>query len=47
MPTPSQIEYIGILCNELGYDPQDYDLDNMNQSEITDLIDQLKDELGW
>jgi len=44
-PTASQISYFESLCEELGYDcktmmPETFD-------EAAELIDELKDELGW
>jgi len=44
-PTASQIGYIETLCDELGFDyktmlPESFD-------EASEMIDELKDELGW
>ena len=44
-PTAKQIGYIETLCDELGMDcktmlPESFD-------EASEMIDELKDELGW
>ncbi len=46
MASPKSIQYARDLIEECGYDEEDYDLDNMGQREISELIDQLKEELG-
>jgi hypothetical protein len=47
MATKPQIDYILTLLDELGYDPDDYKLDSMAYQEASNLIDELKSELGW
>ena len=43
-PTASQIKYATDLLRKLGYDVADYDFDNMTKQEVSELIDELKDE---
>lgn len=45
MPTQEQIDYARHLCRELGYDPDDYDLERMTSGAICNLIGELKAEL--
>ena len=44
-PTKGQLEYAKILLRELGYDVDDYPLLDMDSAEVSELIDELKDEL--
>ena len=44
-PTARQIAYIEDLCEELGLDCRTILPDNFE--EASELIDELKDELGW
>lgn len=43
--TRAQIAYAESLLRELGYDVEDYPLSEMGNKEVSDLIDDLKDEL--
>ena len=43
-PTASQIKYATDLLRKLGYDVADYDIDKMTKQEVSELIDELKDE---
>ncbi|WP_302815508.1 hypothetical protein [Selenomonas flueggei] len=43
--TKAQILYVKALLRELGYDTQDYPLSEMSKQEVSELIDDLKDEL--
>ena len=43
--TQSQIKYAKILIQQLGYDLENYDLENMTGWEISNLIGELKEEL--
>ena len=43
-PTASQIKYATDLLKKLGYDVADYDFDKMTKAEVSELIDELKDE---
>lgn len=45
--TLDQITYIKILADKAGYSEDDYDFDNMTFNEASDIIDDLKDELGY
>ena len=42
--TAAQIEYAQDLINKLGYDLDWYDLEAMSRSQISRLIDELRDE---
>lgn len=44
--TDAQVKYATGLLRQLGYDPDDYNLDAMEKREISNLIDMLKEELG-
>ena len=44
-PTKGQLEYTKTLLHELGYDVDDYPLLDMDSTEVSELIDELKDEL--
>ena len=44
-PTQAQIEYASKLLKMLGYDIDDYDFEIMSRWGISNLIDNLKDEL--
>jgi len=44
-PTLAQIDYVEQLCIQLGYDVDDYDPKGMSNTEISALIDELKEEL--
>lgn len=37
-PTNKMIDYAIILRNQLGYDPNDYDFDNMTFKQMQDLL---------
>lgn len=43
-PTPSQIKYATKLLKTLGYDVDDYDFEEMDRWEVSDLINELKQE---
>jgi hypothetical protein len=43
-PTIEQIKYATDLLRKLGYDVADYDFEKMTRAEVSDLIDELKDE---
>ena len=43
--TSAQINYAKHLCRELGYDPDDYDLEHMTGGAVSNLICELKAEL--
>lgn len=43
--TKAQIMYAEALLCELGYDLDDYPLSEMSKQEVSELIDDLKDEL--
>ena len=43
-PTWKQISYAKALLRKLGYDADDYDFENMTKEEVSELIDELKDE---
>ena len=43
-PTPSQIKYATELLKMLGYDVDDYDFEEMDRWEVSDLINELKQE---
>lgn len=43
-PTDSMVRYAKSLVNQLGYDPDDYDFDQMTFAECSNLIDELKAE---
>ena len=43
-PTPSQVKYAKDLLRKLGYDTDDYDFDKMTKEEVSELIDELKEE---
>ena len=45
MASDSQVKYAESLIQQLGYDVDDYDLQNMTSWEISELIDDLKEEL--
>ncbi len=45
-PTTAQIEYARHLLNELGYDPDWYDVEAMSRLKLANLIDDLRHELG-
>lgn len=42
--TPEQIKYATDLLRKLGYDVDDYDFDRMTAQEVSELIDELKQE---
>nr|DAS04189.1 MAG TPA: Protein of unknown function (DUF3072) [Caudoviricetes sp.]DAT02734.1 MAG TPA: Protein of unknown function (DUF3072) [Caudoviricetes sp.] len=44
-PTKGQLEYAKILLRELGYDLEDYPVEDMSKQQVSELIDELKDEL--
>jgi hypothetical protein len=41
------ISYAEQLLDELGYDLDEYDFDNMSFEQVRDLIDDLKNERGY
>lgn len=43
--TRAQVMYAENLLEELGYDIEDYPLSEMGKKEVSELIDELKDEL--
>ena len=43
--TRAQVMYAENLLEELGYDIEDYPLSEMGKWEVSELIDELKDEL--
>ena len=43
-PTMEQIKYATDLLRKLGYDVADYDFEKMTRAEVSDLIDELKQE---
>ena len=43
-PTRKQIEYAADLLDKLGYDKEEYGLENMTQEDLSELISELKDE---
>ena len=43
-PTIRQIRYAEDLLKKLGYDVDEYDLESMDKWEISDLINELKEE---
>nr|DAI52793.1 MAG TPA: Protein of unknown function (DUF3072) [Caudoviricetes sp.] len=43
--TNAQIVYAQDLLRELGYDLEDYPVENMSKQQVSELIDELKDEL--
>ena len=45
-PTVQQIRYAEDLLRKLGYDLDDYDLEHMTREEVSELIDELKQEWG-
>lgn len=49
LATKAQKEYIEILMEKLDYDEQDLDidLDTITRKRASELINDLKDELGW
>ncbi len=44
-PTSAQIDYVMWLLDNLGYDPQEYDIDRMTRLQLANLIDDLRKEL--
>lgn len=45
-PTAKMIDYANSLLDQLGYNPDEYDFDNMTFEQVRDLIDELKGERG-
>lgn len=45
--TPRMIIYAEGLLEQLGYDLDDYDFDNMTFEQVRDLINELKRERGY
>ena len=43
-PTRKQIEYAADLLDKLGYDKEEYGLENMTRDALSELISELKDE---
>ena len=41
------IEFAELLIEKCGYSLHDYDLEEMDFEDVSDLIDELKAELGW
>lgn len=46
-PTAKMIDFATSLLEQLGYDRDEYDFDNMTFEQVRDLIDELKDERGY
>ena len=46
MATQRQIEYATDMIEELGYDINDYDLNSMTKQAISELINDLKEEMN-
>lgn len=44
-PTSEQIQRLKALMEELGYDFEDYPIENMSREDVADLIDEMRDEL--
>lgn len=44
-PTSEQIQRLKALMAELGYDFEDYPIENMSREDVADLIDEMRDEL--
>ena len=44
-PTNEQIQRLKALMAELGYDFEDYPIENMSREDVADLIDEMRDEL--
>nr|DAX26975.1 MAG TPA: Protein of unknown function (DUF3072) [Caudoviricetes sp.] len=42
--TNAQIAYAQALLRELGYDLDDYAVEDMSKQQVSELIDELKDE---
>ena len=45
-PTSAQLDYARFLMAELGYDEDDYDIENMTRSRLANFIDDLRYERG-
>ena len=45
--TPKMIKFAEDLIERCGYYTEDYDLEDMTFEEVSELIDELKEELGW
>ena len=45
--TPRMLEYAELLIEKCGFNLFDYDLENMTFQEVSDLIDELKEHLGY
>lgn len=43
-PTKKQIDYAADLLDKLGYDKEEYDIENMSRAELSEQISELKDE---
>ena len=43
-PTENQIKYATDLLRKLGYDLNEYDFDEMDREEVSELISELKEE---
>ena len=43
-PTRKQIEYAADLLDKLGYNKEEYGIENMTRTELSELISELKDE---
>ena len=43
--TKAQVAYAQALLRELGYDLDDYAVEDMSKQQVSELIDDLKDEL--
>lgn len=46
-PTQPMIDFATDLLEQLGYDPDNYDFDQMSYDKCSELIDELKDERGY
>ena len=43
--TPAQINYIKILCEKTGYDPDEYNFATMTKAEASEIIDEMLKEV--
>lgn len=46
LPTKAQVAYAQDLLRKLGYDLDNYDFEEMDKQEVSELIDELKAEWG-
>lgn len=45
-PTVKQAEYLKLLCEQLGYDYEQYDMSQLRMEEVSRVISELKEELS-